>query len=85
MPMDENDSYLKPGMKDEKEPKGVTHGRPATGVARKRAALKKAALKKRNATAGWESMTGMTKAQKAAEMRKAGVDPDVIKSVLAGE
>lgn len=28
---DENDSYLKPGMKDEKEPKGVTHGRPATG------------------------------------------------------
>jgi hypothetical protein len=46
MPMDENDSYLKPGMKDEKEPKGVTHGRPATGVSRKLAALKKASKKK---------------------------------------
>lgn len=84
MPMDENDSYLKPGQKDEKEPKGVTHSRPATGVARKRAEMK-AALKKRNATAGWEGMTNMSRAQKAAEMRRAGVDADVIKQVLGGK
>lgn len=39
---DENDSYLKPGMKDEKEPKGVKHSPDAP----ERMGLKRAALKK---------------------------------------
>lgn len=55
--------------------------RPETGVVRKREAMKKA-LKARNARAGWEGMTGMTRAQKEAEMRKAGVNQDTIDEIL---
>lgn len=61
--------------------KKVQPGRPATGVERKREAMKKA-LKERNARAGWEGMTGMTRAQKEAEMRKAGVNQDTIDEIL---
>lgn len=45
--LDENDSYLKPGMKDEKEPKGVKHGMTSKKVSKKSAMMKFLAKKKK--------------------------------------
>jgi hypothetical protein len=77
--------YTASGMKAaEAAKKKLGPTRPETGVVRKREAMKKA-LKARNARAGWESMTGMTKAQKAAEMKKAGFDQATIDEILSQE
>lgn len=56
----------------------------ARGAAANKEALKRAAKKKSGASGGWEGMTGMTRAQKIAEMRKAGVSEDAIKAALGG-
>jgi len=55
----------------------------AKGAAANKEALKRVAAKKKSgASGGWEGMTGMTRAQKIAEMRKAGVSEAAIKAAL---
>jgi hypothetical protein len=57
----------------------------AKGAMANKEALKRVAAKKKSgASGGWEEMTGMTRAQKIAEMRKAGVSEAAIKAALGG-
>lgn len=54
----------------------------ARGAKANAIAIAKVKAKKSKASGGWEEMTGMTRAEKIAQMRKAGVSEAAIKAAL---